>query len=56
MNRTTALGIALLGIGLVGYVTGVYVPYPGRGFSITAVMVGLTLAAIAASHAGASAG
>ena len=46
MNRTRAIGLALLLAGLLGYVVGVLVPYPGRAFSITAVMVGVTLTAI----------
>lgn len=46
MDRTRLAGIGLLGLGLVGYLAGVVAPYPGRAFSVTAVMVGITLAAI----------
>ena len=46
MNRTRAAGLAILAAGLLGYGLGVYTPYPGRAFSITAVMVGITLTAI----------
>mgnify|MGYP006308669149 CR=1 FL=1 len=52
MNTHKAIGLALLVGGTAAYVVGVYVPYPGRGFSLTAVMVGITLAAIAQSTAG----
>lgn len=47
MNRNYTIGLALFVGGIAAYGVGVYVPYPGRGFSLTAVMVGLTLAAIA---------
>ncbi|WP_227376428.1 hypothetical protein [Haladaptatus halobius] len=46
MNRTLAFGLALTILGLVGYLLGVVAPYPGRAFSITGVMVGITLVAI----------
>lgn len=46
MHRQRLAGFGLSLAGLVGYVTGLYVPYPGRAFSITAVMVGVALAAI----------
>lgn len=46
MDRIRAAGLAFLLAGTLGYVVGVYTPYPGRAFSITAVMVGITLAAI----------
>jgi len=47
MNATTAAGLGLTILGLAGYVVGLAVPYPGRSFSLTALMVGLTVAAIA---------
>jgi hypothetical protein len=46
MNSTLGIGIALSVLGLLGYAAGVWTPYPGRAFSVTAVMVGLTLVAI----------
>jgi hypothetical protein len=46
MNRTLGAGIALSLAGLAAYAAGVWTPYPGRAFSVTAVMVGLTLVAI----------
>lgn len=46
MNRTLALGVALTGVGALGYAVGVAVHYPGRAFTVTAVMVGVTLLAI----------
>lgn len=45
MNRTLGTGIALSLVGLAAYAAGVWTPYPGRAFSVTAVMVGLTLVA-----------
>lgn len=55
MNRHTGTGFALLGVGLAGYVAGVAVAYPGRAFSLTAVMVGLTLVAIGRDSPGGAA-
>ncbi|WP_435318157.1 hypothetical protein [Haloarchaeobius sp. TZWSO28] len=46
MNRTFVAGAALTMLGLVGYGIGVVAPYPGRAFSVTGVMIGLTLAAV----------
>ncbi|MFC5365639.1 hypothetical protein [Salinirubrum litoreum] len=46
MDRVVAAGIALTVLGLVGYVVGVVAAYPGRAFSVTGVMVGLTLVAV----------
>jgi hypothetical protein len=46
MDRLWLLGVALTAVGLLGYVVGVSVDYPGRAFSVTAVMVGLTLFAL----------
>lgn len=46
MNRTLALGVALTGGGVLGYVAGILTHYPGRAFTVTAVMVGVTLLAI----------
>jgi len=45
MNRELVAGVLTLVAGLVGYVVGIAVPYPGRAFSVTAVMVGLLLVA-----------
>lgn len=46
MNRTFIAGAGLSLVGVGGYAVGVLVAYPGRSFSLTAVMVGITLAAI----------
>jgi hypothetical protein len=46
MDRVVAAGVALTVLGLLGYVAGVLAPYPGRAFSVTGVMVGLTLVAV----------
>ena len=47
MVRETFIGGGLFVVGFVGYVVGIYVAYPGRAFSLTAIMVGVTLVAIA---------
>lgn len=39
----TRLGAGLLAVGLAGYAVGLAVAYPGRAFSLTAVMVGTAL-------------
>lgn len=46
MDRTFIVGAGLTVLGVCGYAGGVFVAYPGRGFSVTAIMVGITLAAI----------
>ncbi len=46
MDRVRAAGIALCALGVAGYAIGVGQPYPGRAFSVTGVMVGVTLLAI----------
>ncbi|MEF8856030.1 MAG: hypothetical protein V5A16_01270 [Haloplanus sp.] len=46
MDRTFLVGAGLTVVGTCGYVVGVLVTYPGRAFSLTAIMLGITLAAI----------
>jgi hypothetical protein len=46
MNAELAAGAALTTLGIVGYVVGVLAPYPGRAFSLSGVMVGVTLLAL----------
>jgi len=46
MNVSTVAGAVLTVGGLVGYVAGLTVSYPGRSFSVTAVMVGLAVLAV----------
>lgn len=46
MNGALAAGTGLTAVGLLGYVVGVAAAYPGRAFSVTAVLVGVTLFAI----------
>lgn len=49
MNRLLVVGLLLTGVGAVGYAVGVVAAYPGRSFSVTAVMLGLTLIAVRAA-------
>ena len=49
MNWVRLGGIGLTALGVSGYAIGVGVAYPGRAFSITALMVGLTLIAVGGS-------
>lgn len=46
MDRLLLVGAAALCAGAVGYAVGVFVPYPGRSFSLTALMLGLALAVV----------
>ncbi|WP_318569495.1 hypothetical protein [Salinigranum marinum] len=46
MNHVQAAGALLLIAGVAGYVIGVLASYPGRGFSVAGVMVGITLLAV----------
>lgn len=52
MNAMTGVGAVLTLAGFGAYVLGVMTPYPGRAFSVTALMVGITLAAIGRSANG----
>lgn len=45
-NRTSLAGGGLIALSLIGYAVGVVAAYPGRAFSVTGLMVGLTLLAI----------
>mgnify|MGYP006993520040 CR=1 FL=1 len=46
MNRVLAGGALVALAGAAGYAAGVVRPYPGRAFSLTAVMLGITLLAM----------
>ncbi len=46
MHPAAIAGTVLTLAGAAGYAAGVVVPYPGRAFSITAVMVGLTVLSV----------
>lgn len=52
MNRLLAAGLLLVVVGVLGYAVGVLADYPARGFSVTAVMVGITLIAVRAADEG----
>lgn len=45
MQHVLNAGLAVAAVGLAGYGVGLVTPYPGRSFSVTAVMVGVALAA-----------
>lgn len=47
MDRLFLLGAATLCVGGAGYAVGLSVPYRGRAFSLTALMVGLALVVVA---------
>ncbi|MFB6165140.1 MAG: hypothetical protein ABEJ31_08275 [Haloarculaceae archaeon] len=51
MNWELAAGVGLLALGLAGYSVGVWYAFPGRAFSVTAVMLGLLLLATGLSGA-----
>ena len=46
MNYVQTTGIVLTVAGVTGYVIGIFAAYPGRGFSLAGVMVGLTLLSV----------
>jgi hypothetical protein len=50
MERVRAIGLGLALLSLAGYLVGVLATYPGRAFSITGLMVGLTLYAVGGRH------
>lgn len=51
MNRLVVAGGLLVTVGVAGYAAGVVAAYPARAFSVTAVMVGITLIAIRSADA-----
>lgn len=49
MHRVAAAGTVVLALGLVGYAVGIETAYPGRAFSVTAIMVGIGLVGLGRS-------
>jgi hypothetical protein len=43
MDRLQAFGFSLSALSVAGYAAGVLAAYPGRSFTITGLIVGLTL-------------
>ena len=52
MDRTFLAASTLAVLSLVGYVTGVVAPYPGREASLVGLMVGVTLVAVTYGRGG----
>lgn len=50
MDSAFTAGTAITVVGVAGYAVGTAVAYPGRAFSLTAVMVGLTLVAVGSAN------
>jgi hypothetical protein len=50
MNGLSAAGVALTTVGVAGYAVGLLADYPGRAFSLTAVMAGAALALVGRSE------
>lgn len=46
MDRLRVAGTALAAVALAGYGLGVAVAYPGRAFTVTLLMVGVTIAVV----------
>jgi hypothetical protein len=46
MHPVFTIGLLLTFVGFSGYVYGITAAYPGRALSLTALMIGITLAAI----------
>jgi hypothetical protein len=46
MRRVRTFGVGLSALSLAGYIVGTVATYPGRAFSITGLMVGVTLYAV----------
>lgn len=45
-SRPMVVGLVSTVLGIGGYVLGVFVEYPGRAFSVTLAMIGITLLVI----------
>lgn len=52
VNRTSLAGAGLAALSVLGYAVGVVAAYPGRAFSVTGLIVGLTLFAIGGGSVG----
>ncbi|MFC6864480.1 MULTISPECIES: hypothetical protein [Haloarcula] len=52
MHTAAIAGALLTAVGLGGYAVGVLVPYSGRAFSLTALMLGLTLLTVGRAQGG----
>jgi len=52
MNRPVVAGTLLSVLGIAGYVAGVLESYPGRSFSLTVLMAGITLALVGRTERG----
>lgn len=52
MNTALVAGATATTFGLVGYVTGLFVAYPARAFSLTLLMFGMALALVGRAGAG----
>jgi len=50
MHRLRAVGIGITLGSILAYTVGIWVAYPGRALSITAFMIGVTVAAIGGSE------
>ena len=50
MDSAFIAGLVVTAIGVVGYAVGTAVAYQGRAFTLTAVMIGLTLVAIGSAN------
>lgn len=49
MNRLVVAGGTFVALGVIGYAVGMSTAYPGRAFSVTAIMAGITLVAVRAA-------
>jgi len=52
MQALALAGLLLSAVGVAGYVVGITEPYPGRAFSLTLLMVGITLALVGRGEQG----
>jgi hypothetical protein len=52
MEPLRAGGVGLIAAGTVGYALGLVVAYPGRAFTLTALMVGICLVVLQGSNRG----
>ncbi|WP_248517116.1 hypothetical protein [Salinarchaeum laminariae] len=50
MYRVAVVGVVVLVLGLVGYAVGAQTAYPGRAFSVTAIMAGIGLLGLGRSE------
>jgi hypothetical protein len=52
MQALALVGLLISAVGVAGYLVGIADPYPGRAFSLTLLMIGVTLVLVGRGERG----